>query len=180
MNIDEVILFIISELGGKVSSKTKLQKLCYFYSILSEKDLGFRPHFYGPYSPLVEKTLDELQGIGLIDKQTHHLGENNYGFEVIRYDYSINEYGKQVIEDITPEPELMAFLQKIKEVGDPDYLDLSIAAKAYFVLKREGKPLTVEEIKNKAARFNWKISSDNINKAIKILEEFGLVKTVSN
>ncbi len=177
--LNDVILLIISDLGGEIQSKTKLQKLCYFHSIKTGKDLGFRAHYYGPYSPLVEKKLDELEGIGLIEKKTQSFGEiYRNGFGVVRYDYKMTKYGQEVVSAIgsNQEKELLTkFLKKIKELGNPDYLELSLAAKTYFILKKEGKPLTYESIREKAKIVDWEINEKDINKATKLLEKLKLI-----
>jgi uncharacterized protein YwgA len=177
MDINEIILFLISQLGGSISSKTKIQKLCYFYSILSGRKLGFIPHYYGPYSPQVATALDELEGIGLVDKKIENLGESSEGFEVKRYDYEINKYGSQVVERIKEgqdKEDLTGFVGQIQSVGDLSYFDLSIAAKAYFILKRENKNLTHDEISKKAKNFNWNINKPSIERAIKLLKKLEL------
>lgn len=182
MKINETILFIIDSLGGRVSSKTKVHKLCYFYSVFSKKDLGFKPHYYGPYSPLIERTLDELEALGLIDKGVNRFGEGSVGFEIVRYDYTINSYGKQVLAALNGDADkevLKQYISKIKEAGDPDYLDLSIAAKSHFVLQREDDPLTPEGVRIKAEAFGWNISSTDVEKAVNLLEKFKLVKRIN-
>jgi uncharacterized protein YwgA len=179
MDVNEIILFMISELGGKISSKTKIHKLCYFYSICSNRDMGFRPHYYGPFSPQVEQALDELEGIGLVDKKVDHLGESSEGFEIKRYDYIINEYGKEVealIKDSQEKQELKNFLGMIREAGDPGYLDLSIAAKAHFIFKKENRAITPDEIQKKARGFGWNIGPAAIRRAEKLLSQLELIE----
>lgn len=179
MKPSEIILLIISGLSGKVSSKTKIHKLCYFYSIITGKDLGFRPHYYGPYSPLIERSLDELEGIGLLEKNTSRFGGVSNGFEVVRYDYTISKYGSQVLEKVVNDPDeksLKRYVKAIENAGNPDYLDLSIAAKAHFVLESEGQSLTPDEIRKKAKEFGWNISANDIEKAVKLLEKLDLIK----
>jgi uncharacterized protein YwgA len=178
MKIYEIILLMISELGGILAGRTKIQKLCYFYSLIANKEFGFRPHYYGPYSPMVENTLDELEGIGLIDKRVERLGENFDGFEVKRYDYGITIYGQQVVETIVDSHEkrqLKEFIRKVIKIGLPNTTDISIAAKAYYILQRESMPLTDDEIQKKAKAFGWDINSNSINSASNFLKAFNLI-----
>jgi uncharacterized protein YwgA len=179
MKIYELILAMLSEFGGRLTGRTKIQKLCYFYSILKNRGLGFRPHYYGPYSPAVENALDELEGIGLIDKKIKLLGENSTGFEVKRYDYEITRYGHQVVQSINNSQEkkdLKEFAEHIKKIEMPGTMDISIAAKAYYILDREKKSLTGEQIRKKAELFGWDIDPDSIDKAENFLQAFGLVE----
>lgn len=180
MDLKNLILLLIDEFGGKVSSKTKIHKLCYLYSIIYNKDFGFKPHYYGPYSPKVENALDELKGIGLLDIKEQSFGFNHQGFEVVRYDYSLNKYSCEVIHKIRDSykeeiNKIKDFVSKLKKAEDPDYFELSIAAKAYYILRKEGKPLTDELIVEKAKEFDWHITKDTLDKAIELLIMLGLV-----
>ncbi|MCP5051178.1 MAG: hypothetical protein GY940_28695 [bacterium] len=181
MKIHEVILMLIDGLGedGKLSGRTKMQKMCYFYSILNNRDMGYRPHFYGPYSPFVENSLDELEGIGLVERSVVRLGDNADGFEVNRYDYRITKYGEQVINAIAngkEKEDLNRFVEKINKIGIPSTTNISIAAKAYYILARAEMPLTGDEIRKKAGAFNWNINQDSIQGAEGFLEDLGLIK----
>jgi uncharacterized protein YwgA len=181
MKIYETVLLMISEFGGNLPGKTKIQKLCYFYSVLNDKEMGFRPHYYGPYSPIVENALDELEGLGLIDKDVERLGENQEGFEIKKFHYRITRYGTQVVDTIEDNPEkkeLEKFVEKVKKTGIPDTTGISIAAKAYYILRKENMPLTDDEIRKKARAFGWDINSDSINKAANFLKSFGLIKAI--
>jgi len=179
MKIYEIVLLMISGLGGKLGGKTKIQKLCYFYSVLKGKKMGFKPHYYGPYSPAVENALDELEGIGLIDKQVENFGENSDGYPIMRCDYEITRYGKQVVQatgDSKEKKELQEFVKKIDKIGLPETMDISIAAKAYYILQRERKTLTFGEIRKKAGDFGWDIKHASIDKAVNFLKDLEVVK----
>ena len=61
MHIQDLILFVIESEGEDgLRGRTLLQKKLYFLSILEKVDLGFAPHYYGPYSSLVAENLDIL------------------------------------------------------------------------------------------------------------------------
>ena len=61
MHIQDLILLVIeSENNKSLRGRTTLQKKLYFLSVLEETDLGFGPHYYGPYSSLVAENLDIL------------------------------------------------------------------------------------------------------------------------
>lgn len=179
MKIYEILLVLIDELGGKVSGRTLIQKLCYFFSIKHNKNMGFKPHYYGPYSPYVEKALDELEGIGLFDKTVELLGESSSGFEIKRYDYVLTKYGKQAVSTIAQSDEkekVVTFASKIKRHGIPSTEEISVAAKSYFILNRERSTLTDNQIKGKASDFDWDITEDSINRASDFLVKMELVK----
>ena len=54
--IDILILVVKSEGENGLRGRTLLQKKIYFLSELMDVDLGFSPHYYGPYSSYVAST----------------------------------------------------------------------------------------------------------------------------
>ena len=57
---DAVMLTIREEEKGVLHGRTLLQKRIYFASVLAKEELGFRPHYYGPYSQTVADAVDSL------------------------------------------------------------------------------------------------------------------------
>jgi DNA-binding PadR family transcriptional regulator len=107
---------------------------------------------------------------------------NRSGFEVRRHDYALTDDGSQIVEAIKRnEPEayqnIRDAVQRIRGAGDPDYLELSIAAKTYLILKRKGRPLTADEVRSAARELNWEITEQSIQKAVGLLEKLGFVQT---
>jgi uncharacterized protein YwgA len=176
MSIRDALIIILGALGGKVQSKTKIQKLCYFLSVIFGLDYGFKAHYYGPYSQQVENALDDLLGIGFVTSARESFGASAGGFEVVRYDYSLTKDGKSIYEDLKNLPEAGKISDLIAKMKDFDYLKLSIAAKSFFILKNESKPMNAEKIREKALSFNWKITDTDINTAIDFLKEMHLAK----
>ena len=68
-------------------------------------------------------------------------------------------------------------VDSIQQPGEPNYVVLSIAAKAYFILERKGVPMSVREIQREAERFNWDIGSDSLRNAVSYLERLNLTRT---
>jgi HD superfamily phosphohydrolase len=56
-------------LGGEIKGRTKLQKTDYFLGVLTDSlpELGYRPHFYGPYSAEVAGAVGKLRARGFVD-----------------------------------------------------------------------------------------------------------------
>ena len=54
MKAENLILLILAQENGRLSGKTLLQKQAYFVSELLGFNLGFKPHYYGPYSEEIE------------------------------------------------------------------------------------------------------------------------------
>ena len=190
MTIDEMILIIIDKLGGKVTSKTKIHKLFYLYSVVHGKDISFKPHYYGPYSPVVEDALDRLISTGLLTVQKAKFENNHPGFETIKYDYIINKYGREVLNNLEIDDEvseLQQFVSKIKDIGDPDYFILSVATKIHYILKKiyyilnkKDEPLKVEDIIEMAKKLDGPISDSDIEKVLNLLENLKLINNIKH
>lgn len=174
-----VLMLLKASPNGKIISKTKLQKEMYFLSLLMKKDFGFKAHYFGPYSPYVEGGTDELVGAGFVDMKRESFGITNRGFEVRRYDFSITESGAKLASYLAKENpnEYRTIENLVGKIGNTDYLNLSIAAKTYFILNKQGSSMTTEEISLKARNFDWNIGSGDIEAAVEILRKLNLVKT---
>jgi len=177
----EIVLATIAEAGGTIQGRTLLQKRVYFLEILLGVYLGYRPHYYGPYSPLVDSALGELQGLRFVEEHQRGFGTNEDGFEVKRYDYELTQDG-QVIARLLAERRgsdyqaVAQALRRLREAGDPDYLTLSVAAKTHYILHCKGAPMTGDEIREVGGRLNWKISDTQLNEAVAFLARLGLVQ----
>lgn len=181
VSVRDVVLLAYKAFGGKMPGRTLLQKRIYFLSVLLKQDLGYDAHYYGPYSAEVANSNLELKSIGFISEQATVYGKNEQGFEKVRYDYSISNLGQKVADKLALEyPELWSQIQKDAQVvergGNLNYMELSIAAKAYYVLTQrlsgEGTLKKIEEI---LPQFGWSMTEDQFSKAASFLEKANLV-----
>lgn len=179
----DIILIIIGEGEGRIQGKTNIQKKVYFVGQLLDWDLGYKPHYYGPYSPLIENALGDLRGLGFVNESLMGFGMiDQFGFESRRYDYVLTEDGKSYLErikktKISDYGKIKGVLDKIKNAGNPDYFTLSIAAKVIHILSEEKKPLTQSEIIGEAKKFAWKIPDDKLKEAVSFLNKMELAET---
>lgn len=187
MTPDKIILLIIEKTGGTISGKTLLQKKAYFLSKALQLDLGYRAHYYGPYSPEIEAGIGKLKSLGFIDEKTRGFGMTNQnGFEVRRYDYEITDDGKIIVQKLCEEDpngckEVEETLRRLSAAGDTnDYITLSIAAKTYYVLEEQKKPMENKEIRNFAKKLGWEILPNSIEDAVSFLEKMDFVTTEGN
>ena len=96
MHIQDLILLVIgSENNKSLQGRTTLQKKLYFLSVLEETDLGFGPHYYGPYSSWVAENLDILVSARFLKEvtETFSTDQNIFG-EIRRHTYSLTSDGK--------------------------------------------------------------------------------------
>jgi uncharacterized protein YwgA len=189
MNAYDFVHLALYALGGSIRGKTKLQKTIYFLGVLTDSldELGFRPHFYGPYSAEVAGAVDRLRALGFVDQDVVGGGAvDEAGFEVARYDFRLNKDGKQMAQTKAGQhPEEWKRIKNaadvLKKVGEPDYVKLSIAAKTYFMLGERKEEVTrASELVALASRFGWSVTADQIREAAHFLESLKLVRLVNS
>ena len=180
----EVLVLTLDHAGEQgIRGKTFLQKRLYFMGVFMERELGHRPHYYGPYSPLVESNLGLLSEYGLIEQKVVPLGVGT-GRLVERHDLFITGEGAQFAERIRRlEPGLAmqvgSAIEKIERGGNIDSTTLAVAAKIHFIVNDsesvEGA-FTFEYIQTTASQLGWEVDAETALRAAKFLQELGLVK----
>lgn len=180
MRPTDFLLCLIDASGGAIAGRTLLQKKAFFVTQLLGEDFGlkFDAHYYGPYSATVEGTATQLKNLGFLQESNTGFGILSGGFEVRRYDYSLTSDGKLLVENLrnTPEYERVnEATRRMLAAGDPNYMELSIAAKAYFLLKKkEGSGMSVAELIKQAEKYSWNISPESLHRGIAFLKSIGL------
>jgi uncharacterized protein YwgA len=179
MEARHLILMILEACGKQIESKTKLQKIAYFISLLLEKDFRFNAYYYGPYSRSIEEGVGELTGAGFLNVTIYTYGlDPTHGFEKKRYAYNITTAGDELLDHLkTQYAGEYATIERITGIlKEESYFDLSIAAKSDFILRKENQPLTRDQIRLKAREFQWNISENEIESAGKILKNLNFIK----
>lgn len=185
MRSTDFLICLLDASAGSIQGRTLLQKRAFFVCQDPNIDvaLDFIPHYYGPFSPTLDVALGELKSLGFVGERTTGFGlVGPSGFEVRRHDYYLTDDGRQIAKllkqsEAEAHERITAGLERIKEAGDPNYFELSIAAKAFFILKRKNRPLTHGEVLRAAGDFNWNISEHSLGRAVSFLEKLGLVQT---
>lgn len=184
MNARDLVLLILDAFGGETHGKTLLQKRCYFVAVLSgwHHEIGFDAHYYGPYSGEVDNAVGELRALGFLEESRTAFGVvGDGGFEISRYDYRLTPDGIR-IADIRKKKDsgaweaIRAAVSKIEEAGDPNYVELSIAAKSYFLLEQRGGPASADELSHLAERFSWQITQEQVARAWDFLSRLHLIR----
>jgi uncharacterized protein len=185
MDAKDFVTLTLLVADGEIQGNTKLQKMVFFYGLMTEKleELGYRPHFYGPYSDDVAAAVTQLRTIGAIDQNVTDWGYDRCGFEVKRFDYRLNDPGRVYAEDVARRhPDLWEKIQAASQVynraGDRDYMALSIAAKTYFLLGQKKAPASDAELTQLASRFGWKVTPAQVAGAVDYLVHLELVQRV--
>jgi len=185
MNTYDFVHLSLYALGGNIKGKTKLQKTIYFLGILTDylDELGYCAHYYGPYSPDVAEAANRLRSLGFLEQTVLSCGSiDSRGFEVARYDFSLNNEGKEVAELKKKRYtkfwyELDRAVTKFRSADDIDYQALSIAAKTYYLLDKKRGRAKFSEIGEMAREFGWSVDESEIEKASYFLEKIELVET---
>jgi uncharacterized protein YwgA len=180
VKITDALLFTYGALGGAIQGKTNLQKKLYFMSIILHEDFGYGPHYYGPYSARVAEANQELKAIGFVSESKASGGSlSASGFEIARHDFQLTPDGKTVLDDkksrLNAEWEMVQkAIERISAAGNLNYVELSIAAKSYFLLDQQGKPARADEIAELAKKFGWTITQEEVSKAVSFLTDLEL------
>jgi uncharacterized protein YwgA len=185
MKESDFLLCVIRAKDGHVKGRTLLQKTCYFVSILLHRvrETDFKAHFYGPYSPALDESLNQMVSLGLIQQQQIGFGgADSSGFEIRRNDFELTGAGEEIVELVKRKnPEEWQAIERsvlrIKAAGDPNYIELSIAAKVYFIVSTRNERLTKQAIIRYAQALGWNIERESIDKAVSFLEKLELVQS---
>ena len=188
MEPHEFLLLVMRAVGGEIQGKTKLQKTVYFLGILTDRvdTLGYRAHFYGPYSSEVAEAVMSLKAIGVLDQNIVGGGTvDDAGFEVKRYDYRLNHQGQTLAAAKAEQyphvwKQLEAASQTFRRAGEIDYMPLSVAAKTYFMLGQKRGRATETELAALAPRFGWHVTPEEIRDAAQYLQKLGLVEMAAH
>jgi len=180
MKPTDFLMCLIDAWGGTIPGRTLLQKRAFFVTELIGEDFGlkFDAHYYGPFSSTVEGTATQLKNLGFLQESNTGFGILSDGFEVRRYDYTLTDDGKFLVGRLRETPEYKKIsdaTRRMLAAGDPNYMELSIAAKAYFILKKkEGKEMSAPELIKEAEKYSWNISPQSLKRAIGFLTSIDL------
>jgi hypothetical protein len=158
-----------------------LQKRVYFLSVYLREDLGYEAHYYGPYSAEVATINAEMKSVGYLAECLLGYSVDQRGFELARYDYKLTEFGSRLAgEKASDNFDLWANIEKSAKIlmagGNLNYLELSIAAKLYFITTKLNRNATMDDISELLPRFGWSVNKDELEKAATFLRVTGLVK----
>jgi len=181
MNATDFLISLVDASGGVVQGRTLLQKKAYFLTLLAELnvELDFDAHFYGPYSATIDNSLTQLKNLRFIDENATAYGVDNTGFEMKRYDYRLTPDGQAIaakLRDTVEYQRIRKVLARISEAGNLNYMELSIAAKALFILRKKKEPMSKQEIAREARKFDWNIQPASLANAVSFLERLGVLQ----
>lgn len=175
MNESDLLTIILG--SGKIEGRTALQKLAYFTSLKIHLNLGFIAHYYGPYSPTVAVSLENLTALGLAREEVRLMNNSQR-----TYTYSLTKGGQRVSYDVErSDPKrcerVRGEIDKIMQVTRGSNKVLICAAKVHYILgQKKAKRTSYRTIRNVAKSFGWDISADEIDSGAELLQALGLAK----
>jgi uncharacterized protein YwgA len=176
----DVLVLAYKAFDGDMRGKTLLQKRVYFLSVMLGIDLGYEAHYYGPYSEQIATMNSELKSLGYVSESSSAWGYDQRGFEMARHDFKLTELGTRLADRKAEQhSELWNQIQKasavVTQAGDLDYMELSIAAKAYYVLNKLNGKATLEDIAGMLPKFGWSVSDKQLERATDFLAKANLI-----
>jgi uncharacterized protein YwgA len=180
MVVRDVLVLAYKAFDGDMRGKTLLQKRIYFLSVMLGIDMGYEAHYYGPYSEKVANANSELKSLGYIAESSSAWGYDQRGFEMTRHDFKLTELGARLADrKIEAQSQLWLKIQEaaavVKKAGDLDYMELSIAAKAYYVLNKLNGRATLEDIAGMLPQFGWSVTDEQLKRATDFLAKADLI-----
>ena len=180
MHIQDLILLVIgNEEDKSLQGRTILQKKLYFLSVLKGIELGFGPHYYGPYSSWVAENLDILVSARFLKEvtETFPTDQNIFG-EIRRHNYSLTPDGDIIMDEIRKEGGYTDWKQALdrlnRQESANDFNTLSIAAKVYYIVDQQ-ESATPEQIQEVAKEYDWDIDDSQIEDVRSFLEDLSLI-----
>ena len=176
----DILVLAYKAFGGNMRGKTLLQKRVYFLSVMLGIDLGYEAHYYGPYSGQIADLNAELKSLGCISESSSAWGYDQRGFEMARHDFVLTDVGTRLADRKSQQcPELWKDVQQaaavVTQAGELDYMELSIAAKAYYVLNKLNGKATLEDIAGMLPKFGWLVSDQQLERATDFLAKADLI-----
>jgi hypothetical protein len=173
---DDVVLILLHECGEVVTGKTILQKLGYFLTFKEGIDLGFSPHFYGPFSRELEQDVELLVLSGLTEEQTTSLGTTREGLPIGNTRYALTPKGAEramKVAEAFPQmaEDARALGRSLQARGTVNPRAVSVAAKVHFIARTKQLPLTREEIAHQANELGWQVQPNEVNFAVELLRD---------
>lgn len=108
--------------GEPIEGRTRLQKLVFLMQKrleeagedpLQSDDYEFVPYDYGPFSKELYDDLDATIARGMVEGREEDLGEDK-----VKYDYEIQDQGKQWVGDQLSKEEAQRILELAEEIKD--------------------------------------------------------------
>ena len=162
-------------------TRTVIQKLLYLATLKGLTWASYDAHYYGPYSPEVASTLEDLASAGFLRERTRVLDPAGDPWEVRKYEYSMpKEIGSMIEDRLTKKEraeagELQRIIELCEKRNSLNPKALAAATKVLYILYEQDRELTYGEIADQARKLGWKIGDEEIqNSVVGLLADLSL------
>ncbi len=178
LNPYDTIVLILQASKGSLSGRTALQKLAYLSVVKTRKieDLGFKAHYYGPYSAKLSLSLANMISYSFLE-ETHVPGKMYGG-----YRYKLTDDGKKIAEKIKENhqgiyEEIKGIVETCRKFCNLESAPLSYASKIHYILYKTSQNTMTEEEAIKCAKdLGWDVTKDDVKQGVELLQKLKLVK----
>jgi hypothetical protein len=188
IKIRDLVLYLIDRCGERTEfGRTSIQKVTYFAGLLLDQDFGHGAYYYGPFSPEVERSIENLVLSGLVKETVTPLGySTRSGFGVKRYEYTVDAQGTERVkeiadvhgDDVERVDRLLDLL--MAHAGGLDQSVLSPAAKVHYIAQLQGRAVDVNEIKQAGADLGWDLTESQVKRVVVLLEKLGFATLLAD
>jgi hypothetical protein len=166
----------VLEAAGDIPGRTMLQKLVYLLSRIERQDLGYSPHFYGPYSAAIQRATNDLRDLDLLSERVTVLPSwAPEQSDVHQYRYGRTEEGRDAASHV--DQSLRDAAARLVGAARASHVwgqaPLAAAAKLDHLRQIEAG-LDVGDVPALAAQFGWRLSAGDAKHAAGLLQDLGL------
>ena len=179
LDVFDAIALTIHANNDKITSKTTVQKLIYFHTvIIPNLDISrYASHFYGPFNHNVSTALEDMYEFSYIDQNIISGYYEIYSYKLTDNGIKYAEFARQKYSD---EFKIISkTLQTCKEYCELKPSLLSYAAKAYYILANSGNKLqgkySIDDVKTITNDFDWNISKEDTVTGLELLQNLDLI-----
>jgi uncharacterized protein YwgA len=183
LDVEDLVFAAIQGSGGRIEGRTRLQKLVYFAASVLRIDVGYRPHYYGPYSSAVTAVAESQAARGVLNETVESFagvrGFPGNDDEFRRYLYVLTEGGRKALEwrrarRADEFDKAAGIVRTLVDTG-ADYRVLSYAAKLFHILLAEECPLTADAARQRAKELGWHMTRDEMQQGVELLLKVRLI-----
>jgi len=181
MEPSDLLLLVVGKKDRVIPGRTAFQKLVYFVSTDLKSDLGYKAHFYGPYSPIVAQAAEFLVQTDFLREEETALAPG-----YTQYAYSLTKDGIKAAASArklhaNEDTRIQAVVDVCEKVAHLDTHVMSWAAKTHFI--SQGGPekvWTIDALMEQGRAVGWDITPPQIRKGAELLFALGFAKEAKN
>jgi uncharacterized protein YwgA len=165
VSLDDLIMLVFhSSKNDRINGRTAIQKLVYFSTSYLGIPTDFIPHYFGPYSALVDSTLGQLVSMGLVEERAF-LTDNGRKM----YQYVITSdglvYAKKLFKKYrTKVKTIKKITEAFENIGGDRINRLACAAKVHYLAKGN-RFLDINTVITEAGSHGWLLNESEIVRA---------------